>query len=80
MSDHISSGGPETADVTYWRSLEQLENSTEFQQLVEREFPEGITESGDDVVADDVSRRGFLTAVAASVALAGLTSCRKPVT
>jgi len=80
MSDHISSGGSDTAGVTYWRSLEQLENSAEFQQLVEREFPEGVTESGDDVVADDVSRRGFLTAVAASVALAGLTSCRKPVT
>jgi hypothetical protein len=27
-----------------------------------------------------VSRRGFLSVVAASVALAGLTSCRKPVT
>ncbi len=80
MSDHISSGVQEPADVTYWRSLEQLENSSEFQQLVEREFPEGITESGDDVVAEDVSRRGFLSAVAASVALAGLTSCRKPVT
>ena len=80
MSDHISSGGSDTAGVTYWRSLEQLENSAEFQQLVEREFPEGVTESGDDIVSDDVSRRGFLTAVAASVALAGLTSCRKPVT
>ena len=37
MSDHISSGGSDTAGVTYWRSLEQLENSAEFQQLVERE-------------------------------------------
>ena len=66
--------------MIYWRSLEQLENSAEFQQLVEREFPDGITDSSDDIVADDVSRRGFLSAVAASVALAGLTSCRKPVT
>ena len=62
-------------EVTYWRSLEQLENSTEFQQTLAREFPEGITEA-----PDDVSRRGFLAAVAASVALAGMTSCRKPVT
>ncbi len=59
----------------YWRSLGQLENSPEFQQTLAREFPEGITEA-----PDDVSRRGFLSAVAASVALAGMTSCRKPVT
>ena len=64
-----------TTEPTYWRSLGQLENSPEFQATLAREFPEGITEA-----PDDVSRRGFLGAVAASVALAGLTSCRKPVT
>jgi molybdopterin-containing oxidoreductase family iron-sulfur binding subunit len=61
--------------ATYWRSLGELENTPEFQDILAREFPEGITEA-----PDDVSRRGFLSAVAASVALAGLTSCRKPVT
>ena len=60
---------------TYWRSLGQLENSAEFQDILAREFPEGITEA-----PDEVSRRGFLGAVAASVALAGMASCRKPVT
>ncbi|MEZ6036859.1 MAG: TAT-variant-translocated molybdopterin oxidoreductase [Planctomycetota bacterium] len=61
--------------TTYWRSLGQLENSPEFQEILAREFPEGITEA-----PDDVSRRGFLGAIAATVALAGMTSCRKPET
>ncbi len=65
----------DTSNTVYWRSLDQLENTPEFQQTLAREFPEGITDA-----PDAVSRRGFLTAVAASVALAGLTSCRKPVT
>lgn len=65
----------DTDGPTYWRSIGQLENSAEFQEVLAREFPEGITEA-----PDDVSRRGFLGAVAASVALAGMTSCRKPET
>jgi molybdopterin-containing oxidoreductase family iron-sulfur binding subunit len=65
----------ETQGATYWRSLGELENTPEFQEIVAREFPEGITEA-----PDEVSRRGFLGVVAASVALAGLTSCRKPET
>jgi MoCo/4Fe-4S cofactor protein with predicted Tat translocation signal len=65
----------EANGTTYWRSLGELENSPEFQDIVAREFPEGITEA-----PDEVSRRGFLGVIAASVALAGLTSCRKPET
>jgi molybdopterin-containing oxidoreductase family iron-sulfur binding subunit len=61
------------AAPTYWRSLGELENSPEFQEIVAREFPEGVSDA-----PDAVSRRGFLSVVAASVALAGLTSCRKP--
>ncbi len=64
-----------TNGPTYWRSLGELEQSPEFQEMVQREFPEGITDA-----PDEVSRRGFLSAVAASVALAGLAGCRKPET
>ena len=59
--------------TTYFRSLGELENSPEFQRILQSEFPEDITEA-----PDEVSRRGFLGVIAASVALAGLTSCRKP--
>ncbi|MCA8977858.1 MAG: TAT-variant-translocated molybdopterin oxidoreductase, partial [Planctomycetes bacterium] len=67
--------GGKSDSPTYWRSFAQLENSAEFQEIVAREFPAGADEA-----PDEVSRRGFLGAIAASVALAGMTSCRKPVT
>ena len=38
-----------TGEPTYWRSIGQLENSAEFQEVLAREFPEGITEAPDDV-------------------------------
>ncbi len=59
---------------TYWRSLNQLANNDEYKKFVEREFPENATE-----LTDGLSRRNFLTIMGASVALAGLTACRKPV-
>ena len=63
-----------TNGKTYWRSLEELEGKPEFQQSVYNEFPEGNFE-----LSDAPTRRGFMKAMAASVALAGgLTSCRRP--
>src|ERR1700732_4074785 len=59
--------GPE-----YWRSLEELAGSPEFQDMLHREFPKGASEW-----VDSVSRRGFLRLMGASLAMAGMTGCTK---
>src|SRR6202050_1768463 len=58
----------------YWRSLNQLANTSEFREWVGREFP---TESAE--MLDGNSRRTVLKMMAASFGLAGLTACRRPV-
>lgn len=59
----------------YWRSFEELAETREFQEMLHREFPRQASEW-----TDDVSRRGFLKLMGASLALAGLTACtRQPV-
>jgi molybdopterin-containing oxidoreductase family iron-sulfur binding subunit len=57
--------GPE-----YWRSLEELAGSDDFQDALHREFPKGASEW-----VDSVSRRGFLKVMGASLGLAGMTGC-----
>jgi MoCo/4Fe-4S cofactor protein with predicted Tat translocation signal len=56
----------------YWRSLEELAGSQEFQQALHREFPKGASEW-----LDSVSRRGFLKVMGASLGLAGMSGCVK---
>ena len=57
---------------SYWRSLEELAEAEEFQELLHREFPENATEWN-----DPVGRRRFLKLMGASLALAGLTACTR---
>ena len=56
----------------YWRSVDELANTPEFQAAVEREFPSAAQEW-----IDPVSRRGFMKLMGASMALAGLAGCTK---
>jgi MoCo/4Fe-4S cofactor protein with predicted Tat translocation signal len=58
----------------YWRSLDQLADSPEYRRFLEQEFPE--PEDGSD---GSITRRKFLGLVGASLAMAGLAGCRKPV-
>jgi MoCo/4Fe-4S cofactor protein with predicted Tat translocation signal len=62
----------QTKGPEYWRSLEELAGSEEFQEMMHREFPKGASEW-----LDSVSRRGFLKLMGASMALAGMTACTK---
>src|SRR6478672_98237 len=62
----------ETQGPEYWRSLEELAGSPEFQEMLHREFPKGASEW-----LDSVSRRGFLKLMSASLAMAGMTACTK---
>ncbi|HET7624583.1 MAG TPA: TAT-variant-translocated molybdopterin oxidoreductase [Verrucomicrobiae bacterium] len=61
----------------YWRSLDQLAETPEFREWVEREFPAGASEW-----SDPVSRRKFVKIMSASFMLAGLgfagAGCRRP--
>ncbi|MDT7602053.1 MAG: hypothetical protein QOF61_50 [Acidobacteriota bacterium] len=55
----------------YWRSLEELAQTPEFEDLLHREFPRQAAEWDAD---DEVGRRTFIKLMGASLALAGLTT------
>jgi MoCo/4Fe-4S cofactor protein with predicted Tat translocation signal len=55
----------------YWRSLEELAETEEFNSMLRREFPASADWN------DPVDRRQFLKLMAAQLALAGLTACTR---
>ncbi len=57
---------------TYWRSLEELADTPEFQELLHREFPENAS-----TFTDPKGRRQFLKLMSASLALAGVGACTR---
>ena len=59
---------------TYWRSLAQIEDSPESRAFLEREFPEGASE-----LPEGVTRREMMMLLGASLSLAGIAGCRRPV-
>src|SRR5262249_4343836 len=66
-----TSGGPE-----FWRSLDDMASSPDFQERLQREFPRqavGWSEDEDPVQG----RRNFLKLMGASMALAGLSACTR---
>src|SRR5438128_10112724 len=62
------------SDRKYWRSLQELSRSDDFEDLLRDEFPQ-------QAIALDkcVDRRDFVKLMGAWVALAGLTACNRPV-
>ncbi len=55
----------------YFRSLDELQKTPEFEQFLSREFPQAASE-----FPEGVSRRRWLQLMGASLALGGLSGCR----
>ena len=59
---------------TYWRSLRDLRGDEALREEQHREFPEGASE-----LPEGISRREMMMLLGASLSLAGLAACRRPV-
>jgi MoCo/4Fe-4S cofactor protein with predicted Tat translocation signal len=57
-----------------WRSLEELSGDAEARAFREREFPVGASE-----LPEGIDRRSLVQMLGASLSLAGLAACRRPV-
>src|ERR1700753_930776 len=66
-----------TSGRRYWRSLDDLADTSEFKDWLHREFPAGASQ-----MEDGQTRRNFLKIMSASFAFAGLglagAGCRRP--
>src|SRR5271155_3368693 len=56
----------------FWQSLEELSETTEYREFLEREFPHDTAKN-----PEGIDRRDVLKLAAASAALAGLSACTK---
>ncbi len=70
-ADSSSDPTASAASKGYWRSLNELENTPEFDQFLQREFPQAASE-----FPEGVSRRRWLKLMSASLALGGVSGCR----
>jgi len=58
----------------YWQSLEELSKEEGFEDYLSQEFPQGAEQ-----FKTTVDRRDFVKLMGASVAMAGLTACDRPI-
>lgn len=70
----MSSVERESPGKAYWRSLDELAETPEFQQHFENEFGQVLPDDAE--VSDPVTRRRFLQLMGASLALGGLSGCK----
>ncbi|HUI26850.1 MAG TPA: TAT-variant-translocated molybdopterin oxidoreductase, partial [Candidatus Kryptonia bacterium] len=61
-----------TSGRQYWRGLEELAETEEFQAFIDHEFPRGAM-----LLNEGIDRRQFLQLMGASLALAGLNACTR---
>ncbi|MEP0367595.1 MAG: TAT-variant-translocated molybdopterin oxidoreductase [Cyclobacteriaceae bacterium] len=61
----------------YWKGLEQLKNTEEFQKQANKEFPEYLPISSSE--GDESSRRDFLKLMGFGLAAVSLAACETPV-
>ena len=62
---------------TYWKGLEQLENTPDFQERSSKEFPEYLPIN--DSESGEPSRRDFLKMMGFGVAAVSLAACEAPI-
>jgi len=78
MKNNLNHSASPVTGRRYWRSLDELADTAEFKDWLQREFPQGASE-----LEDGVSRRNFVRIMSASLMLAGMgimgAGCRRPV-